>query len=177
MKITNRHNGSVIFSDEKIESLKDLVAKAVAKGAYLRGAGLRGAYLRGADLRGADLRGADLGGADLGGAYLGGADLGGADLRGASYCLTSVFLSLWENVPDNLNLEMMRWDATLIPDPEQMDRWAIGGDCPCPGKNGTQKMFGFNPKKELWKPGKPEMTLRELFVALCKANEIKIGEA
>ena len=147
MKITNRHNGSVIFSDEKIESLKDLVAKAVAKGAY------------------------------LGGADLGGADLGGADLGGASYCLTSVFLSLWENVPDNLNLEMMRWDATLIPDPEQMDRWAIGGDCPCPGKNGTQKMFGFNPKKELWKPGKPEMTLRELFVALCKANEIKIGEA
>jgi hypothetical protein len=89
--------GAVLYAGEA-ETLRDLVATAVKRGANLRdadlgdanlgganlfGANLGGAYLRGADLGGANLRGADLRGADLVGANLRGADLGGADLRGA----------------------------------------------------------------------------------------------
>ena len=85
--------GTVSFT-AAVQTIKELVVKAVAEqanlqgadlyGANLRGANLRGANLRGANLQGANLRGANLQGADLRGANLQGADLYGANLRGAN---------------------------------------------------------------------------------------------
>src|SRR5579864_2053424 len=74
--------GTVIFT-AAVQTIKELVIKAVSERANLRGANLYGADLRVADLYGANLRGANLRGANLYGADLRGADLRGADLRGA----------------------------------------------------------------------------------------------
>jgi hypothetical protein len=87
-EIKSWRTGAVLYAGEA-ETLRDLVATAVERGANLRGADLRGANLGGADLRGAnlgdaDLRGANLRDADLRGANLRDANLRGADLRGAN---------------------------------------------------------------------------------------------
>ena len=81
-EIKHRHTGAVLYAAGG-ETLRDVVIKAAASGAYLRGSDLGGADLRGADLGGEDLSGAYLSGADLSGAYLRGADLSGADLSSA----------------------------------------------------------------------------------------------
>lgn len=62
-RILSRWTGAVLYEGEA-ETLRDLVATAVAGGADLRDAYLRGAYLRDADLRGANLGGAYLRDAD-----------------------------------------------------------------------------------------------------------------
>ena len=178
MKILHRYYNSVIYDAPKAETMKEAVVEAVKTGAHLVGANLSGAYLEGAYLRGADLRGANLRDADLVGANLRDANLEGADLEGAYYSLPEVFCARWNNLSDELNLEFMRWDTTLIPDPAAMDRWAdADGDCPCPGKGGTRQMFSFAPSKELWKTAEvktPTMTLRQLWEALAKHYEINI---
>ena len=109
MEIRNWKTGNVIYQAE-VDTIKELVEKAVKERvslayANLSGADLCGSYLRNAslsdanlnsanlffaDLRGANLLFADLSGADLRDADLSGANLGRADLRDA------------ENVPENL---------------------------------------------------------------------------
>ena len=183
MKILNRHNDSVIYDAPKAGTMEEAMVEAVKAGANLVDAYLRGAYLEGANLEGANLEGANLEDAHLRGANLVGANLRGANLRGANlggayYSLPEVFCARWNDLPDELNLESMRWDTTLIPDPAAMDRWAdADGDCPCPGKGGTRQMFSFAPSKELWKTAEvktPTMTLRQLWEALAKHYEINI---
>jgi len=84
MKIPNRFNNSIIFEDDSIDNMKELLLKAIERGADLRRADLRRANLRDADLRGADLYGADLSCANLRDANLSGADLSGTNLRDAN---------------------------------------------------------------------------------------------
>ena len=109
MEIRNWRTGEVIYQ-AKVNTLKELVEKAVKEGVSLKCAYLKNTDLRKADLSCADLYGADLRGADLSGSYLYGtdlscADLGGADLSNAKLrdtCLVNADLSDAKNVPDSI---------------------------------------------------------------------------
>jgi hypothetical protein len=140
--------------------------------ADLRGADLREAYLRGADLREADLRGADLREADLRGADLGGAYLEGAKIEfimlPSIKMLSSFDLGMLSDV---LTLELMRRDAWGHPNPQLFDEWAKGG--PCPYQN-EDRFWLFEIKKELWKPGPPEMRDSDLILAICREKGWKV---
>ena len=129
-------------------------------------ADLSGADLREADLNGADLREADLREADLRGAYLNGADLRGAKIE--FYLLPSIKMlaSLELNeLSDTLTLELMRRDAWAHPQPDLFDTWASGGSCPYQNED---RFWLFELKKELWKPGPPEMRDSDMILAICK---------
>ena len=167
--------GKVICEGETIrlavENNKADLRRANLWGANLRGADLRGANLWGADLRRANLWGANLRRADLWGADLRGADLRGADPRGAKIefhqfpsirLISSMFLG---KLSDKITLELMRRDAWGHPYPEKFDDWANGGQCPY--KNEERAWF-FEEKRELWKPGPPEMKDSDLVLAICK---------
>jgi len=182
MQIKNRWNGNVILEGE--EPLKSLVEKnkkdlrdADLRGADLRGADLRGADLRGADLEGAYLRGAYLEGADLRGAELRGAYLEGADLRGAKiefYLFPSV--RLLSSIPlgvlsEELTVELMRRDAEAHPYPELFDEWANGGQCPYQNE---ERLWHFEEKRNLWRPGPPTMRTPDLILAICREKGWKI---
>ena len=158
--------------------------------ANLGGANLWGAYLRkanlwGANLRGADLRKANLGGANLWGAYLREANLERANfeeanLGGANFefwqfpsirLLSSIQLG---KLSDNLTLELMRRDAYAHPHPERFNEWAKDvkdGSCPYQYE---ERFWLFQEEKGLWRTGKPEMTDRDLIVAICEAKGWKI---
>ena len=69
IEIKSRWDGSVLYTAENAQDVRQALTEAVEGGA---------------NLRGANLGGANLGGAYLGGAYLGDANLGGAYLRGAN---------------------------------------------------------------------------------------------
>ena len=109
MEIRNWRTGEVIYQ-AKVNTLKELVEKAVKEGvslkcAYLKNTDLRKADLSCADLCGANLEGAELRFADLGDAFLSGADLRGANLSGAYLYgadLTYADLRDAKNVPDNI---------------------------------------------------------------------------
>ena len=73
MKILN-HLGRVIYENENIDNIKELVEEAVREDIGLASANLIDADLTGADLTDADLRCADLTDANLTGADLTGAD-------------------------------------------------------------------------------------------------------
>jgi hypothetical protein len=155
--------------------------------ANLRGADLGGADLGGADLREADLGGADLGGADLrranlGGANLGGADLRGADLRGADLGGANVeFIKLPSikllasldlgTLSESITIELMRRDAWAHPRPELFDSWAAGGKCPYQNED---RFWLFELKRELWKPGPPEMRDSDLILTICREKGWKV---
>jgi hypothetical protein len=152
-------------------------------GANLRGANLSNAILFGATLSGTDLSCADLSGATLSGANLSGAilswanlhyaDLSDADLSGAKFSYVLLMSSIqWGYVSNKLCLEMMRRDA-LITGVEAMSKWAKGGPCPFLSVSET-RAYHFNEDRRLWRKGKPQMTDRELWVALCKEKNIKI---
>ncbi len=101
IEIKNHFSSEIIYKYENKEnSIKITITKAVElkidlRGAYLQGADLLGAnlegsYLQGANLQGANLegsylQGANLQGSNLQGAYLRGANLRGSDLQGAKY--------------------------------------------------------------------------------------------
>lgn len=55
MKIVSRLNAATIIYEAAVDTIQELVQKAVFEGADLRGANLSNADLRGADLRSADL--------------------------------------------------------------------------------------------------------------------------
>ena len=150
--------------------------------ANLSWADLSKANLYEADLSKADLYGANLSGADLSEAYLSEADLSGANLSGANLdganleffrfpsirLISSIQLSLISN---NLALELMRRDVDGHPYPEKFDEWAKGGDCPYQNE---ERFWLFNEKREAWKPGKPQMSDKDLIIALCKEKGWKI---
>jgi len=134
---------------------------------------LRGSDLRGSDLRGSDLRGSDLRGSDLRGSNLSGSNFRGSDLRGSNiefYNLPSLrtlsSISLF-NLPDNLQLELMRRDAQAHPHPELFDEWVKTKKCPYQNE---ERFWLFEPKPKLWKAGKPEMSDFDLIIALCKSQ-------
>jgi len=150
--------------------------------ANLSKANLYEADLSKADLYGANLSGADLSGADLSEAYLSEADLSGANLSGANLdganleffrfpsirLISSIQLGL---IPNDLALELMRRDVDGHPYPEKFDEWAKGGDCPYQNE---ERFWLFNEKREAWKPGKPQMSDKDLIIAICKEKGWKI---
>ena len=84
-----------------------------------------------ANLRDANLGGADIRGANLIDANLRGANLIGANLRGAKLpSPTMILLANWIDVSDDLCINLMRFDASMHPNPEKFQAWASGGDCP-----------------------------------------------
>ena len=137
-----------------------------------RDAKLAGANLTGANLSGASFYFADLTGANLSGANLTGAKLTGADLREANYSILIMHRIDWGELSDELTLELMRHNAEICGNKAMTD-WVKGGQCPFSTGN-IQRLFYFNEKKELWKPGKPRLHNMELWKALCKEKGIKI---
>jgi len=125
-------------------------------------ANLREAYLRGANLRRANLNGADLWKTNL----------NEVDLREANYSISIMNQIDWDELSDELTLELMRHDAEICGS-KAMTNWVKGGKCPFSTGN-IQRLFYFNEKKELWKPGKPRLHNMELWKALCKEKGIKI---
>ena len=140
--------------------------------ANLSGANLSGANLSQANLSRANLDRANLNGANLSGANLSGANLDRANLEFFRFpsirLISSIQLSL---IPNNLALELMRRDADGHPYPEKFDEWAKGGDCPYQDE---ERFWLFNEKREVWKPGKPQMSDKDLIIAICKEKEWKI---
>jgi len=130
--------------------------------ANLSEANLREAYLRGANLRRANLNGADLWKTNL----------NEVDLREANYSISIMNQIDWDELSDELTLELMRHDAEICGS-KAMTNWVKGGKCPFSTGN-IQRLFYFNEKKELWKPGKPRLHNMELWKALCKEKGIKI---
>jgi len=135
-------------------------------GANLREADLREADLRGANLREADLRGANLRGANLWGANLWEADLWGANLEFFQFPSVQLISSIrLNNLSENLQVELMRRDAFGHPHPELFDEWQKTGKCPYQNE---ERFWLFEPNPKLWKPGLPEMTDRDLIIAICR---------
>jgi len=144
----------------------------IVKGANLEGANLEGAYLEGTNLRHANLKGANLEGAYLDGANLRYANLEGANLEGAQYSLIQMFQLNWENLSDELTLELMRHDAESCGE-EAMNNWAKTDECPFQGN--LKRDFYFQEKKELWQPSVPKLRGMQLFKALCEEKNIQIS--
>jgi hypothetical protein len=109
--------------------------------------------------------------ADLRGANLRGANLWGADLKEANlefHQFPSIRLLSSMNLGDlspELSLELMRRDALAHPNPELFDKWAAGGDCPY---KDVERFWLFEVKRNIWSPGPPQMTDRDLILAICK---------
>lgn len=142
-------------------------------GANLSGTNLSGANLSHANLYGANMSRANLSRANLSCANLHGAVLSGADLSDARFSYVLLMSSIqWGYVSNKLCLEMMRRDA-LITGVEAMSKWAKGGSCPFLSVS-EARAYHFNEDRKLWRKGKPQMTDRELWVALCKEKDIKI---
>ena len=70
-------------------------------------------------------------------------------------------------VSNHLTIELMRWDASSHANPDAFDVWARGGDCPYHNYQGI-RLLNFNEDRNIWKPGKPEMSIFELLLAICK---------
>ena len=130
-----------------------------------------------AEINKADLSGANLSRANLYEADLSGADLYGANLYGAKiefWQFPSIrFLSSirFKNISDDLQVELMRRDAMAHPHPEKFDAWNKGGSCPY---DDVERFWLFEPRKDLWSPGTPQMTDRDLILALVKSQGWKI---
>jgi hypothetical protein len=185
MKIKNRFTENVICEGENLKELlkanKANLSWADLSRANLSGANLSGANLSGADLSWANLSGANLSDANLSGADLSRANLSGANLSGANLSwadLSGAKIKFWQfpsirlissiqlnNLSDNLQLELMRRDAFGHPHPKKFDDWAKGGPCPY---NDVERFWLFEPKRELWSPGLPQMIDRDLIIEICK---------
>ena len=154
------------------------LSRADLSRAYLSGANLSRANLSGANLSRANLSRADLSGANFSGADLSGADLSRANLSRAKniefYNLPSLAtlakINLY-NLPDDLQLELMRRDAQSHPHPELFDEWVKTGKCPYQNE---ERFWLFEQKPELWKPGKPEISDYQLILEICKSQGWKI---
>jgi hypothetical protein len=69
----------------------------------------------------------------------------------------------------------MRRDAELISDPEKFNLWAKGGESPYKNELFLRTHF-FVESRELWKPGKPEMTTKELILKIMEEKKLKITQ-
>lgn len=166
------------------------LGNAYIKGAILSGANCRAVNFKGASLELSNFNEADFLGANLSNTNLYNAsfcyanfkcaDLSGADFRYAKlncaniqYCKYDLYsiIQIYFDDPQCVT-EAMRHDAANHPEPELFDAWAAGGDCPY-NKKGKRLICGFEAKKELWKPGKPELSLYELWLEIAKSLEIK----
>ena len=87
--------------------------------------------------------------------------------------ITMLLSQLGKTLP-NTTLELMRRDAQFHPNPEKFDEWAKGG--PCPYSNCIcQRVYHFEHDATIWQPGKPTMSDYELFMAIAKEKNWKIG--
>jgi len=150
--------------------------------ANLSKANLYEADLFKADLYGANLSGADLSEAYLSEAYLSEVNLSGVNLCGVNLCganlefsrfpsirfISSIQLGLISN---DLALELMRRDVDGHPYPEKFDEWAKDGDCPYQNE---ERFWLFDEEREVWEPGKPQMSDKDLIIAICKEKGWKI---
>jgi hypothetical protein len=59
----------------------------------------------------------------------------------------------------------MRRDAYGHPYPEKFNEWVKDGGCPYQNE---ERFWLFEERRDLWRPGKPEMEDRDLILALCK---------
>jgi len=145
--------------------------------ANLRNSDLSGSDLSGSDLSYSYLRGSDLSYSDLSYSYLRDSDLSGSDLSNAKVefhlfpsirLLSSIHLG---TISDSLTLELMRRDAYAHPHPEKFDKWEKGGQCPYQNE---ERFWVFKERKGIWKKGKPQMTDRDLIIAICEEKGWKI---
>jgi len=65
----------------------------------------------------------------------------------------------------------MKWDAHATPTPSKFMEWKKGGECPA---QEHLRIFQFEENRELFRQGKPTMTLWELWAAVAKELEISI---
>jgi len=64
----------------------------------------------------------------------------------------------------------MRRDAYAHPYPKRFDDWAkFQGDCPYQKKE--ERFWYFKESKKLWEAGNPQMTDRDLIIAICKEKD------
>jgi hypothetical protein len=147
MQIKNRWDGKVIFEDDA-KTLKETVENAVKNGSNLSGSDLSGSNLSGANLIRAE---------NIEFYFL--PSLG---------TLSKIFLN---NLPDKLQLELMRRDAQAHPHPELFDEWVKTGNCPYQNE---ERFWLFEPKPQLWKPGKPEISDFDLIIEISKSQGWKI---
>ena len=118
-------------------------------------ANLHCAKLVGCVLNEAWLYHADLSGADLSGAGLRDARMRGADLRGATLpSPTMMLMADWGNMSDALTTDLMNYDASCHPDPEDFERWVKRGKCPYAGCR-VERAAEFTEDPALWDPEKP----------------------
>ncbi len=129
------------------------------------------------DLSSCDLSCSNLSYSDLSECYLLGCNLNFSTLRATKIqfynfpsirLLSSIYLY---NLPDDLTLELMRRDAYAHPHPELFNEWAKGGECPYISE---ERFWMFERKREIWRKGKPQMTDRELILAICRSQGWKI---
>ena len=191
-QILNRFTGKVICEGE--ESVKILAEKNKANlrnsdlsGSDLSGSDLSYSYLRDSDLSGSNLSYSDLSYSYLSYSYLRDSDLSGSNLRGSNLrgsdlsnakvefhlfpsirLLSSIHLG---TISDSLTLELMRRDAYAHPHPEKFDKWEKGGQCPYQNE---ERFWVFKERKGIWKKGKPQMTDRDLIIAICEEKGWKI---
>ncbi len=166
-QIKNRWDGRIICEGE--ESIKELAQKNRSN---LSGSNLSGANLSWSNLSWADLSRANLSWADLSRADLSRANMSGAKIEFWQFPSIRLVSSIQlTNLPDNLQLELMRRDAFAHPHPEKFDEWARGGGCPY---DDVERFWLFEPKRELWAPGLHQMTDRDLIVEICKSQGWKI---
>jgi hypothetical protein len=135
----------------------------------LRWSNLRWSNLSESDLSWSDLSGSNLSGSNLTESNLSRSNLSRSNLSGAIYSLIAVLRANWYALPDDLTLELMRWDAIAC-GADAMTAWAKGGRSPFTNK---EREFYFKEKRELWRPGKPKMNMLELWRALAEEKKIK----
>ena len=171
-QILNRFTGKVICEGE--ESVKILAEKNKAN---LRDSNLSYSNLSYSDLSYSNLRGSDLSYSylsysDLSYSYLRDSDLSNAKVEFHLFpsirLLSSIHLG---TISDSLTLELMRRDAYAHPHPEKFDKWEKGGQCPYQNE---ERFWVFKERKGIWKKGKPQMTDRDLIIAICEEKGWKI---
>jgi hypothetical protein len=98
--------------------------------------------------------GANLNRANLNGANLARANLARANLAGAASlpAPAMILAGYWGEVPDDLCIDLMRWDAANHPNPAAFDAWAKGGACPYEGIPYARASH-FKEKRSLWSAG------------------------
>lgn len=161
-------------------SLKDAtLGRADLAYSDMSDADLSRAKLNGACLMEANLEGANLQEAYLYAASLDEAILDGADLRGATYAVPQLLRANWYELPPELEVEVMLWDALAHPVGVQaITRWATREDCNCPFRRVLQ-LTNFEEDGEPWltlrgRRRTPKLTLWQLLEALAELRNVKL---
>ena len=145
--------GEVIFS-AAVETIAELVSRAVAAKTDLYGASLDGARLDGASLVRARLDGASLVHAKL-------------------PSPTVVLLACWGEVPEQLCADLMEYDCWNHGDRAAFDDFAMGGRCPY-SDHLEERAARFHESGEIWKKGIGKLcSPRDLMLRLFAEKNIK----